>query len=85
MTILDVYKLKEELQEKHPQIFSRNKRFWNFEFVSFVENFIKNNEDVSVVYEEDDPHKVERCTKCHVFVTPEDKYCHNCGTRFKWR
>jgi hypothetical protein len=85
MTTLDANKLKEELQEKHPNLFVKNKRFWKLEFVPFIENFIKENEDATIVYEEDDPHRVERCSKCHVFITPEDKYCYNCGTRFKWR
>lgn len=83
--MLDAQKLTEELKEKHPSIFKYNKRFWKLEFVSFVEDFLKRNEDSTIVYEENDPHKVERCTKCHVFITPDDSYCHNCGTKFKWR
>lgn len=77
--------LKEELLEKHPQLSKHNKRFWKFEFVSLVNNFLETHKDLTIIHEEDSPFQVERCPKCSVMVTYADSYCNNCGTNFEWR
>lgn len=81
----DIELLKTQLQEKHPVLFKSNKRFWEKEFVSFVEKFLDSQVDKTVIHEEDSPFKVERCPKCCVMVTYADNYCSHCGTNFEWR
>ncbi len=77
--------LKTTLIEKHPSLIKRNKRFWNVEFVPFVKAFLETQKDITIIHEEDDPHRVEKCSKCGVMVVFNDNYCSNCGTNFKWR